>query len=719
MVEKIKNILELNENRLNIKYFILLMLIAFVFSLGVRYIWLDIFGSVDQFKWNNQTMINTNDGYYYAEGARDILQGKNEPNDLSPIESPLAQLTATLAKIIPFVSFETLILWMPGVFGALLVVPMMLIAREIKQDMLGFFAALLGGIAVSYYNRTMIGYYDTDFFIVLLPTLMIWGAIYALNNEDTDAFIFAPLFGMVAIYWHAGTLNIAIGLFIMAVFYTIIFQRKNLYYYKFLMTFIIVLTSLAIWMKFVLVVGLIYIFHKYKEKLTEKAIIVLAIVSVLVYLFFGGFSWLMGVLQNAYVTRLLVASELDLNALKFYGVVNTVREAGQISFETFAERISGHVITFWVSVVGYLLLVIRYRLLILSLPMIVLGFFALQGGLRFTVFAVPFMALGGVYFLFLVVKYIEKIFTDAIKPYIKYVVISLCTMAFLYPNIKHIQGYKVPTVFQQDEVKVLNYLGQIASKEDYAIAWWDYGYPIRYYADVKTIVDGGKHDGKQNFTVAYALTQPQTAAANMARLDVEFTEAAFQTKCGAAIECMLKAYGVQKPNDFLAALHNKNIQRPKKTRDIFFYLPGRMMDLVPTIDKFSNLNIQTGETGTSSFFYVAKDYKEDEKQINLGRNIILNKQGATLQVGDQTVPIKSLIITEYDNKGILHKQIQQANPNAKVTVIFMKSYKQFVVVDERMLNSSYIQLFVLEDYDKELFEPVVLTPLAKVYKLKI
>ena len=167
---------------------------------------------------------------------------------------------------------------------------------------------------------------------------------------------------MTAIYWHGGTLNIAIGLFIMAVFYTIVFQRKNLFYYKFLTTFIIVLTSLPIWMKFLLVVSLIYIFHKYKEKLTGKAIIVLAIVSVLVYLIFGGFSWLMGVLQNAYVTRLLVASELDLNSLKFYGVVNTIRETGQISFETFAVRIRRHLVAIWVSVVGYLLLVIRYPL---------------------------------------------------------------------------------------------------------------------------------------------------------------------------------------------------------------------------------------------------------------------------------------------------------------------------------------------------------------------
>ena len=49
----------------------------------------------------------------------------------------------------------------------------------------------------------------------------------------------------------------------------------------------------------------------------------------------------------------------------------------------------------------------------------------------------------------------------------------------------------------------------------------------------------------------------------------------------------------------------------------------------------------------------------------------------------------------------------------------MQNYGQFLVVDEKTYNSTYFQLFVLESYDKSLFEPTILTPLVKVYKLKI
>ena len=49
----------------------------------------------------------------------------------------------------------------------------------------------------------------------------------------------------------------------------------------------------------------------------------------------------------------------------------------------------------------------------------------------------------------------------------------------------------------------------------------------------------------------------------------------------------------------------------------------------------------------------------------------------------------------------------------------MKNYNTFLVLDEESYNSLYIQLMVLEEYDKSLFEQVITNPHAKVYKLKI
>ena len=48
----------------------------------------------------------------------------------------------------------------------------------------------------------------------------------------------------------------------------------------------------------------------------------------------------------------------------------------------------------------------------------------------------------------------------------------------------------------------------------------------------------------------------------------------------------------------------------------------------------------------------------------------------------------------------------------------MVDYGRFVIMDREMFNSSYVQLFVLENYAGTPFEPVILDPAAKVYKLK-
>ncbi|MEA2017542.1 MAG: peptide transporter, partial [Campylobacterota bacterium] len=105
--------------------------------------------------------------------------------------------------------------------------------------------------------------------------------------------------------------------------------------------------------------------------------------------------------------------------------------------------------------------------------------------------------------------------------------------------------------------------------------------------------------------------------------------------------------------------------------------------------------------------------------IDLGNNIKINKQTGKLQVGKQEVAINKFSRTFYGKNGKLEKQEQTINSTSNFNVIYMTNYRQFLVVENSVYNSLYFQLFVLENYDKDLFEPTILTPLAKVYKLKI
>jgi undecaprenyl-diphosphooligosaccharide--protein glycosyltransferase len=715
---------------------ILLIFLAFAFSFTVRLIWVQQFSGTEQFKFNGEFMINTNDGYYWAEGARDILAGKTEStNDLSPINDAASLLTAWIAKIFP-ISFETVIFYMPAFFSSLLVIPIILIAREFEKLDVGFIAALLGSIAWSYYNRTMVGYYDTDLLNIVFPTVLLWSLIWALRTGEDKYLLIAALDSIAYRWWYPQSYSLEFA-FIGLIFFYVVYQyikKEEFQTNLLLITFMIfAMINVDGWIRFAVVLGLFGLI-KFQRELIIKYLYYIFGLAVILFFATGGFDPIWGQLKG-YVFRDSVASDAQGLGIHFFNVVQTVREAGQIPFETFANRISGHIITFILAVIGYIWMTWKYRVMLLALPMVGLGFLALSGGLRFTVYAVPIMALGIGYLIVEVSKFLSsQLINDKAALISKYVLMTIFTIGALYPNIIHVIGYKVPTVFNANEVKILDKMKSIADREDYFVTWWDYGYPLRYYSDVKTLVDGGKHSGAVNFPVSFVLNEPQEVAAKMARLDVEYTEKRFAINeankeldinhtdyvkwASSNIEQMTLDYGYKNTNDFLYSL-GTDIKLPKKTRDIYLYLPNRMMGIFPTVTLFSNIDLMSGTKGARPFFYKSNSIKDTGTTIELGKNIRIIKAKGQIQIGNQTLTINNFAVTQYDNKGVLRKQIQTIDKNSPISVIYMKNYNQFLVLDKKMYNSTYIQLFALENYDKELYEPVILDPLSKIYRLKI
>ena len=245
------------------------------------------------------------------------------------------------------------------------------------------------------------------------------------------------------------------------------------------------------------------------------------------------------------------------------------------------------------------------------------------------------------------------------------------------------------------------------------------------------MADGGKHSGAVNFPVSYMLTHTQKEAANMARLDVEYTEKKFKFQkehkkeiedknltIFSNIEDMTKDYGFKDTNNFLRTL-SSDVKLPKKTRNIYFYLPYRMINIYPTVTLFSNINLMNGVKGKQPFFFASRNFRDLGSKIQLAPNISLDKRTLQLTLGNKTVPIRRFVKTYYDKNMKLHKELQLVNFSSDISVIFMSNYNTFLLVDEKTYNSLYIQLMVLQNYDKKLFEPVMLTPSVKVYKLKI
>ncbi|PSM52330.1 undecaprenyl-diphosphooligosaccharide--protein glycotransferase [Campylobacter blaseri] len=700
------------QENLRIK-FIIYALVAFVFGIVSRYYWIYWAGGNEDFIFNGSVMINTNDGYYFAEGAKDILDNFVDKNPNSNASKQgLSIVTAFIYKILPF-KFENILLYLSGFFSSLLVFPMLLISKEYKSLEFGFIGSLVSVVAMSYYNRTMYGYYDTDMLTIVLPMFVLWGMIRVVNSKNEKDIIIAPIFMLLYFWWYPASYSLNIAFISMIFFYTIIFDRKNIINYKLCIMMLAATTNLNLSINFAIIIALYILFLKNIKLLYIQIIAFFVFTN---FIFNGGLGPIIGYL-NSYVFRTTTLSD---DNLMFFNVTKTIPELSQIDKTYFMERISSHVVLFALSIAGYVVLCFKNRSFLLSLPMIGLGFLALKGGLRFTIYAVPIMGLG------LGFLYIYLINFFKIDKYIKIAIISLLTILSLIPALQHIYNYKSSTVFSKSEVEILEKLKTLTTRDDYVLAWWDYGYPIRYYTNANTLIDGAIHSGEVNFPVSFTLTKDQTSSANMARLAVEYLEKRLsledEKKANLPtqdLKWMMKDYGFKNVNDFLLNVSFNDFNPPKKTREIYYYLPLRMMNIFTTVNYFSNLDLNTGKIKNSGVFFTMYPTSKDKDGIILNGNILLNNNFKTIITPKkEVIKVKNFYQVGYDKDGKYISDKQVIDSSGDLNIIFLINDGFFILLDDYYLNSTYVKLFFLQDYDSELFEPVILNRHTKIYKLK-
>ncbi|RUM74702.1 MAG: peptide-binding protein, partial [Sulfurovum sp.] len=684
-----------------------LMLLAYAFSFAVRLIWVWQFNGEANYMWNNELMINTNDGYFFASGAQQALDGLHmeNPRVFGMWDYGVIFFTTLFVKITPF-SLETVTLYMPAVISSIVVIPMILIARLYKQTMWGFFAALLGSITWSYYNRTMTGYYDTDMFSAMAPMFIL----FFLMKSTIDSALHSALYASIAIvlypFFYDQGLIIVYGMGIIYGLYMVWYHRDKSVTYASLILIFLALIPLPLekpysYLIHSAVLILVYFFLK-TEKLKEKELMISSAILFFLFLLFGNvFGLVWGKIASYVITG---TSE---EGLHFYAVNQTVREAGQIPFTTFANRISGSIMGLLLASIGYVLLVIRHKAFILALPLVAIGMFALFGGLRFTVYAVPIAALSAVYLFWMVAQITVK------EKLHQYLFMGIMTAGLIYPNITHIVAYTVPTVFTKPEVKDLVKLNELSSPKDYTLSWWDYGYPIWYYSDTSTLIDGGKHNN-DNFIISKIMfsTSP-TQVANLSRLAVEtYVDSNFSIVAN-------QLFSVDKnPEKLLTALKRSDFKLPKKTREVFLFMPYKMMRIFPTVGVFGNLDLRTGKKKRNIIFYPSRIANQVGSNIKLENGIVYNMATGIIQIGSNRAKVNKFDVVEYRPNG---KSVRESNINhidGTLCIVFMRTYNSFVVMDRETYNSAYVQMFMLDNHDKNLFELVVSSPYGKTYRVK-
>jgi len=721
-----------------------LMLLAYMFSFAIRMIWVYQFQDNPNFYWNGQLMINTNDGYYFAAGAQQALEGLHMNNPRIPDMWSFGTVffTTILTNITPF-SIETVILYMPAIVSSVVVIPIILIARLYGESLWGFFAALLGSIAWSYYNRTMTGYYDTDMFSAMAPMFILYFLMKSTIDFNLKSALYAGLAIAVYPFLYDQGKSIVYAMGIMYAAYMMFYHRNDSKAYISIILVFFALLPLPISAPYghlIKIVLLLILYFSFKNTNIKQINLLIGIMILFVlFMYFGN---VFGNMLSKVMSY--VSTGTSTEGLHFYGVKQTIREAGQIPFSTFANRISGSQLGLLISLVGYIVLVLRHRAFVLALPLVGIGIFALWGGLRFTVYAVPVAAMSAIYLFHVVTQIISD------KKSIYIIAMTLLTALMLYPNIQHIVGYKVPTVLNKAEVSDLDKLKKIANPKDYTLTWWDYGYPIWYYSDTSTLIDGGKHNN-DNFIISTIMqTNSPELAANLSRLTVEryaegvdsykkymdsnqdeslipktFTmlnkNAEVYHAGNGPVSNHLFKNGQEdqlNPNDMLMELENGTYSLPEKSRDIFLYLPYKMLNIFPTVLVFGNLDLTTGKKKRKISFYPTQAIRSKEGIVSFANGIIFDSKKGKVEIDKIKKDVKYFIVTTNTKDNSVNLRTQHYAADGKYAIIYMKSYNRFIMLDMETFNSMYVQMFILGKYDKNLFELVVSSPYSKIYKLK-
>jgi dolichyl-diphosphooligosaccharide--protein glycosyltransferase/undecaprenyl-diphosphooligosaccharide--protein glycosyltransferase len=172
------------------------------------------------------------------------------------------------------------------------------------------------------------------------------------------------------------------------------------------------------------------------------------------------------------------------------------------------------------------------------------------------------------------------------------------------------------------------------------------------------------------------------------------------------------------PNLLLAELEDSAYVLPPKTRDIYIYLPYRMLNIFPTVGVFGNLDLKTGKKLREMIFYPTRIKAHKNAIMTFKNGITFDTQKGQLNLGRNTGSVKYFISTENTLTQEIKVQSQLLNMDGDYAVVYMKSYGKFVIMDNETFNSMYVQMFILGKYDKNLFELVVSSAYTKIYKLK-
>ncbi len=705
---------------------------------------------------HGERIMATHDAYFWLAKAKGVglLEGY-----------PLAQFAKFLHDITGL-SLGTVGFWVPAFLGSLVSIVCYFWGWFLGGRNAGIMAGLAGAMTPGFYFRSRLGYYDSDLFTLLMPMLVAlllayWASQHIKSgwfrdtseeshdesSEIIHSFWLAFAFGLVtrlACIWHHDILNVTILYFFLttgvvllnakpgrrawALYGLVIFALAAYPGASWGRLIVWPITPILLWLGVsppltTYLVGIVlsilcvvFASHSYRRNISfvQNVWVATALLVAVVFSIGIGFGPIMGVLNKLSLYFFPAAKSVlqaDAGAMGpiYPSIVQSIIEAKLIPLATVFER------GIFFSWLGYLSLLCTFVVVavrpvaIFLLPLVVLQLASMKLGVRFTMF-------GGAALVIYISVCLDWLLRSVLPEFSwkKYASVSVQILAggslltfaiFVYSN-----AHLTP-VIPKEHAEALVELGEEVQPDSMIWTWWDWGYASQYYAGLETVIDGGKHAGRDIYPVAFTLATDSFAKANsMVRFSAQSKpKNTFELGLSPAL-----VWDTIPRKEMLSTLQAQleKTDYPKQPSQ-YFVVSWRDVSILKWLTYFGNWNLQTGTTEESK----TSNYDQGELGYNLKQGAFRTRRGGGALLSDITVLDRdSAQVKEY----YMNRLAPQLSPVMKHLVINMVS-KQSVLMDRDAHESILMRLLAGDPNDPEISKHFKLVvdklPFARIYEV--
>ncbi len=654
--------------------FLLVALTAFYISVNARYNQYDVWKqNKEQFFYENTPMMTTLDAYKYIRHAKEINAGEYVPNgdDINifypegvPFYDPAPLLSVILAKIHNIIGIDyyniaiNMVPWLSSLFILVVCIYFYIIGYPV----LGIIVSLLTTFAPVYYGRTAIGRFDTDggnmFFLFLAGLFTLTASI---SKKNIHLYIFSACLGLTMLAFQHFYNHILFNLVYFIVFAVVLFINN----------------------------------HKYKQILIA---LIIYIITSNPLVFIDSLSALIGSMA-VYIPFL--PNNLETNS-PIPWVYNTISEAAGESFDGIVRFTIQNTILFLLGIAGGIIFFITNIKKVMPLiPIFAMGFMTFISSGRFAMFLIPVIAMGLGYFIYIISHYIFKKFAQ--KHIGKSMYIN--TFAPLLISVIFLSGIFVAKLTAYGMVprpsidtsiyKLIDKMGKELPDNATIYTWWDYGLAITDITGFPVYHSGMSQSTPKTWMIAKSFTQNQQDLYNIASYTANggYEEVREMFKDNKSIEEVVNTM----------TSYNKG---PAK-ENIYILFSFDM------IQKYSAISYLAGDTEA---ILPILCQPSDNNILLCSNNISINVDNGILSADNKNIQLSKLLLTE---NGAL-SNTQTYSLQLGYSVILHPASSGFItyILSPKLINSSFVQLFLLQNADEKYFTQVINHfPYGIVYKV--